>query len=332
MDTVILSGDDVRALLPMADCIEAMADALAALSDGQARQPLRTVEPIGDADGVLASMPALWPRGGAMAIKVLSVVPANLGTELHAHQGVVALFDTSNGRLRALVDATALTAVRTAAVSGLATRLLANDAADDLAIVGSGTQAHAHLEAMRAVRPIRRVRVWSRRAERAEAFAAAWADRATVTVASTAEEAVTGASIVCTVTGSAVPVVEGRWLSPGAHVNAIGAVGQARRELDAEAVARARVFVDRRESAQAEAGEIVLAMHEGRIDPAHVAGELGEVVRGTVPGRTAPDQVTLFRGVGLAIEDLAAARLLAARAEDAGAGLRVDLGGTNHAR
>jgi ornithine cyclodeaminase len=338
MDTVILSGRDVRELLPMGDCIEAMAEVLAALSDGRARQPLRSVEPVtepgGGGNGVLASMPALWPEAGAMSVKVLSVFPENLDTDLPAHQGAVALFDTSNGRLRALVDAAGLTAVRTAAVSGLATRLLASEDADDLAILGSGTQAHAHLEAMLAVRPIRRVRVWSRRAERADAFVAAWAGRtdAAVTASPAAKDAVSGASVVCTVTGSATPVLEGRWLSPGAHVNAVGAVGAARRELDADAVARSRVFVDRRQSADAEAGEIVMAMAEGRIDAMHVAGELGEVVLGSLPGRTAPEEITLFRGLGLAVEDLAAARLVAARADARGVGLRVELGGNHRGR
>jgi ornithine cyclodeaminase len=257
------------------------------------------------------------------------VFPSNQGTELDSHQGAVLLFDSSNGRLLAVVDATEVTAIRTAGVSGAATRILAREDAEDLAILGAGTQARTHLEAMRAVRPIRRVRVWSRSAERARAFAAraGAAPGITVEAAADAEAAVRGADLVCTTTSAAEPILRGAWLSPGAHVNAIGAVGPAHRELDTDAVVRARLFVDRRESALAEAGEYVLAASEGAIDESHIAGEVGEVVAGAVTGRTGPEDITVFRGVGLAVEDLAAVRVIVAGASLEGAGMRVPLGG-----
>src|SRR5262245_37347006 len=195
MDTLVLTQADVARLLPMNACIDAMADALAALSSGDAVQPLRSMQWLPDRTGLLVTMPALWPGAGAMAVKVISVFPANQGTELDSHQGAVVLFDTSDGRLLAVVDATEVTAIRTAAVSGAATRVLAREDAEDLAVLGAGTQARTHLEAMRAVRPIRRVRVWSRSTDRARAFAARAGDHAGVAVEAVAdaEAAVRGA-------------------------------------------------------------------------------------------------------------------------------------------
>jgi ornithine cyclodeaminase len=329
METIVLTQADVARLLPMGECIDAMAEALAALSSGDAVQPLRSMQWLPDRTGLLATMPAMWPAARTMAVKVISVFPSNQGTELDSHQGAVLLFDSSNGRLLAVVDATEVTAIRTAGVSGAATRVLAREDAEDLAILGAGTQARTHLEAMRAVRPIRRVRVWSRSAERARAFVARARAHPGITVeaAADAEAAVRGAALVCTTTSAAEPILRGAWLSPGAHVNAIGAVGPAHRELDTDAVVRARLFVDRRESALAEAGEYVLAASEGAIDQSHIAGEVGEVVAGAVPGRTGPEDITVFRGVGLAVEDLAAVRVIVAGASLEGAGMRVPLGG-----
>jgi alanine dehydrogenase len=334
LEVLVVSQREVRDLLPMADCMEAVAGALAALSAGEALMPLRTIVWLpGDRVRGLVSMPSALPKAGAMGVKVISVYPNNAGTELDAHQGIVLLFETDRGRPLAILDATEVTAIRTAAVSGVATRLLARPEAGDLAILGSGTQARTHLEAMLLVREVRRVRVWSRDPEHARSFADAASRRhgIEVEVAPTARAAVEGADLVCTTTSSRAPVLEGRWLSPGAHVNAIGAVGPDNRELDTEAVVRSTLVVDRRESALAEAGEFVIPRREGAIGDDHIRAELGEVIRGVAPGRTAPEEITVFRGLGLAVEDLACAALVHRRAVEKGVGIRVELGGGRRA-
>ncbi len=308
---LVLSGDDVRRLLPMEVCIEAMDGAFRALADDRAVLPLRQVIRLPQHGGLLGVMPSyldvpvLGPVTGA---KIVSVFPGNHGTELDAHQGSVLLFEADRGRLLCLADASAITAVRTAAASGLATRLLARPDAGDLAILGAGIQAASHLEAMLVVRPIRRVRVWSRTAERAVAFAEAVSARhgLDVEAVGSAREAVGGADLVCTVTSSASPVLLGRWLAEGSHVNAVGSSVPSSREVDGEAVARSRVVVDRRESALAEAGDVLGAIEDGAIGPEHLAGELADVLTGRIPGRRTNEEITMFESLGLAIEDLAA--------------------------
>ena len=240
---------------------------------------------------------------------------------------MVLLFDAERGNLRAVLDAESITAIRTAAASALATRLLAKDKAGDLALLGSGVQAETHLEALRIVRPLRRVRVWSRNPGHARAFAEAAAreHRLPVKAVPTPREAVEGADLVCTVTAASEPVLEGAWLSPGCHVNAVGACTPRARELDAAAVARGRFFVDRRESALAEAGDFLLAKEEGAVDEDHILGELGDLALGRIEGRTGPEDVTIFESLGLAVEDLASAELVLVRALERGMGERLDL-------
>jgi alanine dehydrogenase len=315
----------------MEECIDVMADALSALTRGDSVMPLRGMSGMPERAGLLAWMPSMLPASNVMGIKVISVFP-NEGTELESHQGAVLLFEAERGQLLAVVDASEVTAIRTAAVSGLATRLLALPDADDLAILGSGTQAGTHLEAMTAVRAIRRVRVWSRDPAHASSFAETQSARrgVTVEVCSSARDAVEGASIVCTTTSATQPVLEGRWLAPGAHVNAVGFAGPTGRELDSEAVAKGRLFADRRESIQNEAGDFLLAKQDGAVGDDHVAGEIGEVLLGRVEGRTDPDQLTIFESLGLAIEDLAAANHIYQRAQETGKGTWVELGGERH--
>jgi alanine dehydrogenase len=330
MQVLIVSQQEVRELLRMEECIEVMADALGALTRGEAVMPLRGMARTSDQAGLLAWMPSLLPASDVMGIKVISVFP-NEGTELESHQGAVLLFEATHGQLVAVVDASEVTAIRTAAVSGLATRLLARPDADDLAILGSGTQARTHLEAMTVVRDIRRVRVWSRDADHARSFAEGTSARGVrVEVSATAREAVEGASIICTTTSATEPILEGRWLSPGAHVNAVGFAGPTGRELDAQAVAGARLFADRRESILSESGDFLIAKQEGAVGNDHVAGELGEVLLGTVEGRTSPEQITIFESLGLAIEDLAAVNHVCQRARETGRGTNVELGGERH--
>lgn len=329
--TLLVGQDDVRHLLPMAECIEAMAGALAALARGEAALPLRQIVRL-PAGGFLGSMPAAVAPLGVFGVKALSVFHANEGTAFDSHQGAVLLFEATHGRLLAVVDATSVTAIRTAAVSALATRLLAREDAGVLAILGTGVQARTHLEAIRLVRPIHRVRVFSRDPERVRAFAEreSRAHGIEVLPSSSAEEAVRRADIVCTVTSSCEPVLRGAWLAAGAHVNVVGAATPECREVDTAAVVRSRVFVDRRESALHEAGDLLIPMREGAITEAHVRAEIGELLTGRAAGRESAEDVTLFKSLGLAIEDVAAAHVVHATAERLGLGTRVELGGRRH--
>lgn len=333
MDVLVLSQQEVRRLLPMRECIDVMEAALVALDRGDALLPLRQIAELpGPGPRYLAVMPSYLRDLDAAGVKAISIFPRNEGTELDAHQGAVLLFEGGRGRLVAIADATEVTAIRTAAVSGAATRALAREDAGDLAILGSGTQARTHLEAMVAVRPVRRVRVWSRTPERARAFARRESARVGVDVEAVpeAEEAVAGADLVCTTTSAREPVLQGRWLGPGAHVNAVGFAGPGGRELDTEAVVRSRLFADRRESALHESGDVLIPLKEGAIGEDHIVGEIGAVLAGTVEGRRSPEEITVFESMGLAIEDLAAVHHLYRKATETGGGTRVELGGRRH--
>ena len=325
--TLVIDHATVRRLLPMDQAIEAMADAFRALADGTAILPLRSIVWTPDRVGGLGVMPGFV--SDRLGLKAVTVFPGNHGTELDSHQGVVLLFEAKRGRLLAILDATEVTAIRTAAVSALATRLLARADAGDLAIFGSGTQARTHLSAMFAVRPIRRVRVWSRDPENARGFAVRESRRYPVAVeaAPSARDAAHGADLLCTVTSAREPFLRAEWLSPGAHVNAVGSSVASARELEAEAVARGRFFGDRRESIVNESGDFLSALREGAVKEEHFAGELADVFAGRIPGRRSDDEITIFKSLGLAIEDVAAADHVYERAVREGAGLRVDLGG-----
>lgn len=328
-EVLIVNQREVPRLLPMRECIEAMATALAALARGEAAMPLRQIVWTPDRTGALGLMPSQLTVAKALGVKAVTFFPGNEGTELDSHQGAVLLFEAERGRLLAIIDATSVTAIRTAAVSAVATRRLARADAGELALVGSGVQARTHLEAMLLVRPLSSVRVASQTPERARAFARRESARhgIAITACDSVEEAVAGADIVCTVTSSRVPVVKGRWLSAGAHVNAVGSSVASARELDTDAVVRSRLFVDRRESALAEAGDFLIPRDEGAVGNAHILGELGELEIGAVPGRTSSEEITVFKSVGLAIEDLAAARHIYSRARESGIGTFVEFGG-----
>jgi ornithine cyclodeaminase/alanine dehydrogenase-like protein (mu-crystallin family) len=327
MRVVILTAAEVTALLPMPVCIEAMAEALSNLSRGRAHQPLRLVFRPPAAAGLMAFMPA-YDGGGpsVFGLKAIGIFPGNASRQMDTHQGAVALFDGDTGELRALVNGAAITAIRTAAVSALATRLLSREDAGDLALVGSGTQARTHLEALACVRPLRRVRVASRDPEHARRFAKEMSGRGRTAVEAMAsvEDAVRGADLVVLVTDSAEPVLRREWLSAGAHVNAVGASLPDRREVDSATMAASRLFVDRRESTWNEAGDYLIPLAEGVIRPDHIQGELGEVLTGARPGRASSEEITLFKSLGLAVEDLAAAAAACERALSSGVGARVE--------
>ena len=332
METLVVNQAEVPRLLPMKECIDVMARVFAALARGEATLPQRQIVWLPDRSGALGLMPAHVVGLGAIGVKVVTFFPRNEGTSLDSHQGAVLLFESGRGRLLAVIDATSVTGIRTAAVSGLATRLLARGDAGDLALVGSGVQARTHLEAMRVVRTIRRVRVASQSLDRATSFAERESARhgISITPCATIREAVEGADLVCTTTSSREPVLFGEWLAPGAHINAVGSSVASARELDAAAVARSSFFVDRREAALAEAGDFLLAKKEGAVGDAHIAAELGELVVGSASGRRGPEDVTVFKSVGLAIEDLAAAHHIYGRAREASAGKFLEFGGGRH--
>jgi ornithine cyclodeaminase/alanine dehydrogenase-like protein (mu-crystallin family) len=332
---VVLDRNDVTRLLPMAECVDVMADVLATVAKGNAILPLRPMIRLPDSPNIFALMPAYLGEPRSVGVKVLTVFPVNHGTAIDAHQGAVLLFEADHGRLLAILDATTVTAIRTAAVSAVATRLLAREDADDLAILGAGTQGHMHLDAMTVVRPIRRVRIWSRTSEHARVLAQHARERYDLPAeaCATSREAVVGASIVCTTTASPTPVLEGGWLAPGAHVNAVGACIPTTRELTTDVVQRAKLYVDRRESAVAEPGDILIPLAEGAIRKEHIVAEIGELLLpgGERLGRQSSDDVTLFKSLGLAVEDLGAAHHAYEKARASGMGTWLALGGLHQA-
>lgn len=326
MKVLFVNESLVHELLPMRSCIELMRAALANFTRGDAVQPLRSLVRLPDGTGVLGLMPGYLGEPQAFGLKVVSVMPGNRGTAYASHQGVVMLFGVTHGEPLAILDATAITAIRTAAASAVATDVLARPNAGDLALIGCGTQAGTHLAAMAAVRPLRRVRVWSRTRANAELFSrreAAGAGRE-IEVMATAEDAVRNADLVCTVTSAREPVVRGAWLTPGAHVNAAGACFVTHRELDGEAVRRGRFFTDSRESCLNESGDFRIAVREGDIDDNHLLGEVGDVLLGRIPGRISSDDITVYESLGIAIEDLASAHAIHRRALATGAGVWLD--------
>ncbi len=327
MPVLILTDAEIEELLSVADCIPLMETALRELAEGGAHQPLRMIVQAPGAAGILALMPAYSARPTPeFGLKAVGVFPGNVAKGKDAHQGTVTLYDGETGELEALMNASAVTAIRTAAVSGVATKLLAREDAGTLAIIGAGVQARTHLLAMAAVRPVRVARVTSRDPERARRFVDEMRDRVTfpIEVAPSVEAALSGADLIVTVTNSAEPVLRRAWVSDGAHINAVGASVPSAREVDSATVAAARLFVDRRESTINESGDYLVPLGEGVIADDHIRGELGELLTGTVPGRRSETEITLFKSLGLAVEDLAAARFLVQEARRQGAGTLVD--------
>ncbi len=327
MKVRVINQSEVSNLLPMSECIDVMSETLQCLARGDAVQPLRSALRLPDKTGILGMMPAFLGKPRTLGVKVLTVFPGNIGTEYESHQGAVLLFDNEHGQLLAFVDAGEITAVRTAAVSAVATRLLANENASDLALLGSGTQACSHLEAIRLVRNIRRVRVWSLPLAHAQKFSARESERLGMPVEfmETAQAAVEGADIICTVTSAKEPVLSGEWIAAGAHINAVGSSNPFSRELDTAAIVKSRMFVDRRESVLNEAGDFLFPKKEGAVSDDHIAGEIGDILLGKIQGRQTEEEITLFEALGLSVEDVAAAHQVYLKARDAKIGTLVDL-------
>jgi ornithine cyclodeaminase/alanine dehydrogenase-like protein (mu-crystallin family) len=320
VSVLVLNQQEVEQLLDMSGCIGAMEAALSALARGEMSMPLRTLF-APDERSLIGLMPS--HRAGTeplYALKTVCVVPENPRRGLDAHQGTVVLFDGETGETRALLNASAVTAIRTAAVSAVATRLLAREDVRVLGILGAGVQARSHAEAMRAVRDFERVLLWSPTREHARACA----EEVGADVAGSAQEVVEGAHVLVAATNATEPVLQRSWLRAGTHVNSVGGRPPRMTELDVATIAESAFFVDRRESTETEAGDYQRAREEGAIGADHIRAEIGEVAIGAKPGRRSDDEITVFRSMGLAVEDLAAAEYVVRRAREEGAGTRVE--------
>lgn len=325
--TVILGHDDVIDLLPMRECIGVMREAFSALARGEVDQPLRSLVRSSDPAGFLGLMPAF--RGGNRSfwgLKEVCVFPGNPARGLDSHLGAVLLHDGSTGELLAIAEASAVTSIRTAAVTALATDLLARPDVSVVAIAGTGAQARAHAEAIPLVREVSEIRVAGRTPEASSLFCEEMRPRidCALTPAGTVEEAVREADIVVTATSSKTPILHRSWISEGAHLNLVGASVRTAREADGATIAAGRLYVDRRESTINESGDYLFALEEGLIDPSHIQAEIGEVLLDSNLGRRTRDEITIFKSLGLAIEDLAATAWLYERAHASGRGTWVE--------
>lgn len=327
MEICVLRGEEVRALLPMRECIDLMRATMIAVSEGRAVIPLRSVLRMPGDIGMMGNMSGYLAEPECFGVKLVSMTPRNHGTSFPSHLGLVLLFETAHGQPVALLDASEITAIRTAAASGLATSLLAREDASDLAILGSGTQARSHLEAMLAVRPIKRVRVWSHRRESAARYAREQSARFGIAIEpmEDVKSAVNGADLICTTSRAPEPVLFNEWISDGAHINLVGSSVPTDAEVDAALVRRARYFVDLRASTVNEGGEYLRAIRDGAITPEHILGEIGEVAANRVTGRTGAGEVTVYKSLGIAAQDIAAAHYVTARARERGIGQRVEI-------
>jgi ornithine cyclodeaminase len=310
----------------MPECIDLMQRTMIAVSEGRSVLPLRTVLVMPGDRGVMGNMPGYLAEPECFGVKLVSIMPRNKPPQYSSHLGLVLLFEAEHGQPVALLDAAEITAIRTAACSGLATRLLARHDAHDLALLGAGEQARSHLEAMFAVRALRRVRVWARDGAKASAFARAEGARHGITVetAATARDALVGADIVCTVTKARDPILLGDWLAAGAHLNVVGSSVASAAEIDTAAVVKSRFFVDYRNSTIHEGGEYLRALRARAIQPEHILAEIGEVANGSKPGRLSPADVTLYKSLGIAPQDLASASYVLEKARAAGIGQSIE--------
>jgi ornithine cyclodeaminase/alanine dehydrogenase-like protein (mu-crystallin family) len=322
----VLRGSEVRQLLPMKECVDLMQRTMIAVSERRVVLPLRSVMVMPGELGMLGNMPGYLAEPECFGVKLVSLIPRNKPPEYSSHLGLVLLFEAEHGCPVALLDAAEITAIRTAAASGLATRLLSRPDAGDLALLGAGEQARSHLEAMLAVRSLRRVRVWARDGGKAAAFAESEGARHQITIETspTVAQAVAGADIICTVTKAREPILSGEWLAPGAHLNVVGSSIAATAEIDTPAVVKSRFFVDYRESTVNEGGEYLRALKAGAITPEHILAEIGEVANRTKVGRRSLSDVTLYKSLGIAPQDLASAHHVLEKARSAGIGQVID--------
>ena len=327
MEILILNEKEVKDLLPIENCIHIMANALSTLALGQATQPPRTIMAPEDTSGLLALMPSYMNgQTKALGLKAVCVFPENSAKGLDIHQGIVTLFNTETGEPLAMMNASAITSIRTAAVSAVATKFLARENAGCLFIVGAGIQGKAHVEAIAQVRDLKRICVFDMLPDKVAAFKKTLGEKFSFPIegVDSVEEGVRKSDIIVTVTTSANPIVHREWVRAGTHINAVGACNPWSREIDTATVKAASFFVDRAAATVEEAGEYVIAAKEGAIGPEHIRGEIGEVIIGKKIGRESNEEITLFKSVGVAIEDVAAAAFVYQMALEQKKGVKIE--------
>jgi ornithine cyclodeaminase len=323
----VISAREVRELLPYGECVDAVEQAMRSVSAGKVLMPLRQLMPLPSSDGKLAWMPGYLGDPECFGIKLLSLFPGNPRVGLSSHVGLYVLYESAHGRPVAIMEASALTAIRTAAASVVATRALARPDSRTLAVIGTGEEARSHIDAFQAVRPFERVIVWGRRPDAARELAeyALAAGCVHVEIAGSIAAAAAEADVICTVTGSPTALLFGRDIRGGTHLCLVGASVPSSREVDDDLVALSRYFVDYRASALAQAGELRDAIAAGRVTDAHLLGEIGDVLSGTVPGRVADDDVTVYKSLGVAAQDLVSALVVYRHALERGLGTVAEL-------
>ncbi len=323
----LLTEQHVHSLLPMPDLISAMESALAKFSAGEVLQPVRSVLTVGPTKAYFGLMPAYVPAPASLGAKLVTVFGENHKRDLPSHLATILLLDPETGALQALIDGRYITEARTAAVSAVSTRFLAKPGASTLAIIGSGVQARSHLEAFQLVRQLKEARIWSPKARSREQFVADMSGKVPVPVvaAESAEAAVRGADLIVLVTASPTPVIEDAWVSKGAHVVCVGACRPNQQEMPPALVARSRLYVDSKAAAIVESGDVVMNIAAGLFDESHIRGEIGELVLGRIEGRHSVDDITVFKSLGMAVEDVVAADLVFRRATESGAGTELTL-------
>jgi alanine dehydrogenase len=326
----LLSANDVRQALPMSECIGLMKEAFSQLSSGRAHVPLRCPVPVPAHEGVTIFMPAYLEQSGDLGAKIVSVFPRNLNSGLPTIHAVVIVIDSTTGVPSALIDGTYLTALRTGAASGAATDLLARRDARVAAVFGAGTQGRTQLEAVCTVRPIAQAFVFDKDRRQAEHYVEEMRARGApipkeIHAAASPSEALRRADILCTATTSTEPVFEGKELRPGTHINAVGAYTPQMQEVDAETIRRAKVVIDFRAASLAEAGDLIIPMKQGIVTEKHIHAEIGEIITGRKPGRSSETEITYFKSVGVAVQDVAAARRVLEKARTLSLGTEVEL-------
>jgi len=327
MSVLILNKEEVESILSMQACIGIMSDAFKALESGESLQPLRSLMRLPTQKGLLGMMPGYTGENNIFGIKSISVFPENYKKGISSHQGVILLYEGDSGRLLAVLDAEEITAVRTAAVSAVATDVLARKNASTLAILGAGVQGRQHLKSISLVRAISKVFVWDIVDESTRAYVESESKHTDTEIigVNSAAEAAAHADIICTVTPSKNPILRRAWVKTGTHINAVGACTPNAQELESILVAQSRLYTDCRESLFNEPGDFLNPKKEGLITEDHVLGELGELLTGKVKGREAEEDITLFKSLGLAIEDLAAGYFVYEKARESSIGTFVDL-------
>jgi len=306
MDPQFINKEKIASLLPMNECIEVMEKTFRSLAAGECLQPLRNVMRLPAGNGVMGMMPGYAGKLDVMGIKVITVFHANSEMGLPSHQGIVMLFDAKHGQPLMLFDALEGTAIRTAAASAVATKLLSRENSSTLAIIGSGEQAKRHIEAILLVRKIKQINIWSRKENNATTLAEKISVQYKIAVntCKSIQEALEDADIICTVTSSREPVIKAEWIKLGTHVNAVGSSVPMARELDTATIVRSKLFTDRYESLFNEAGDFLIPKKEGAVTDDHVQAEIGEVLSGLKKGRENDEEITVFKSLGIAAEDI----------------------------